>query len=71
MGSTMLFGLFYLLIAGSFFLGGIYNLFSREGRYDAESNKIMTISSVVGIILGAWMLLHAFGVVDIPIVPYL
>ena len=64
-------GLIYLILAGTFFIGGIYNLFSREGRYDAESNRIMTISSVCGIILGAWMLLHFFGIVDIPIVPFL
>ena len=73
----MLFGfglyasLFYILVAIGFFFGGIYNLFSKEGRYDAESNKIMTLSSIFGIIVGGLMFLHMFGVVDIPFVPYI
>jgi hypothetical protein len=55
--------LIFVVVAVTFFFGGIYNLFSREGRYDAESNRIMTTSSIFGITVGGLMLLYIIYVI--------
>ncbi|MDQ3024089.1 MAG: hypothetical protein M3R04_06870 [bacterium] len=61
----------HVALAAVFLIGGICNLFSREGRYDAESNKIMTVSSIFGIVVGAMMFMNLFGLTDIPFVPFI
>jgi uncharacterized membrane protein HdeD (DUF308 family) len=71
LGLGLLIQAIVILLAASFLIGGIYNLFSREGRYDSESSKLMTLSSIFGIVLGALMLLNLFGVTDIPVVPFI
>lgn len=48
-----------LLVGVSFFLGGIAQFFSREGKYDSDSTSTMNWSGVVGIILGAGLIVDA------------
>lgn len=41
-------------------------LFSREGKYDSESTKLMLVSQVVGLLAGFALLAVAAGLVRVP-----
>ena len=57
-----------LVVGASFFLGGFAQFFSREGKYDSESSGIMNWSGLVGILLGAALVVDAVIYNFIPLI---
>jgi hypothetical protein len=59
------------IVGPGLILGCGRGLFSGEGKWDAESARIMQWSNVVGILIGAALLCSGLGLYDIPFVPFI